>query len=172
MCGRPRSDSRWLKCSQTSFIVGKAASMKYVECTSPLADVRLVSPTAPSAAQIISSSKRHTPTQRRTFLGIQRLFSSGSKKAKNTHASYRPTYDKVVDGSACRIYGSVEVKKVTANLHVTTLGHGYMSYEHTDHHREYALCDLSDLHSDEPIPHRPRVLLRPLLPCYLATFGP
>lgn len=25
------------------------------------------------------------------------------------------------------------MKKVTANLHVTTLGHGYMSWEHTDH---------------------------------------
>jgi hypothetical protein len=39
-------------------------------------------------------------------------------------------------GPACRIYGSVGVKRVTGNLHVTTLGHGYMSWEHTQHHRE------------------------------------
>ncbi|WVN87563.1 uncharacterized protein L203_102746 [Cryptococcus depauperatus CBS 7841] len=47
--------------------------------------------------------------------------------------SIKPTYEKVDDGPACRIYGSVQVKKVTANLHITTLGHGYMSFEHTDH---------------------------------------
>ena len=29
------------------------------------------------------------------------------------------------------------MKKVTANLHVTTLGHGYMSWEHTDHKCEW-----------------------------------
>merc|ERR1712093_92497 len=39
----------------------------------------------------------------------------------------------VEDGPACRIYGSMEVKKVTGNLHVTTLGHGYLSWEHTEH---------------------------------------
>ncbi|KAK1924342.1 putative ER to Golgi transport-related protein [Papiliotrema laurentii] len=89
-------------------------------------------PTAPSASQIISSSRRKTPNQRTTFSGIRRLFAS-SPRPRKSQASYRPTYDKVEDGPACRIYGSVEVKKVTANLHVTTLGHGYMSLEHTDH---------------------------------------
>lgn len=29
------------------------------------------------------------------------------------------------------------MKRVTGNLHVTTLGHGYMSWEHTGHHRQY-----------------------------------
>ncbi len=95
---------------------------------------RLMSPTAQSASQIISSSKRHTPSHRKDVSGIQRLFSFNPKRVKQQHASYRPTYDKVPDGPDCRIYGSVEVKKVTANLHVTTLGHGYMSFEHTDHH--------------------------------------
>ncbi|KAK1226795.1 hypothetical protein PQX77_010202 [Marasmius sp. AFHP31] len=37
------------------------------------------------------------------------------------------------DGSSCRVYGYMEVKKVTANLHITTLGHGYASHEHVDH---------------------------------------
>lgn len=69
--------------------------------------------------------------------GIGRLFTRREKRrVKKQHASYRPTYHKVDNGPACRIYGSVEVKKVTANLHITTLGHGYMSYEHTDHSRE------------------------------------
>jgi hypothetical protein len=94
---------------------------------------RLVSPTNPSAHEIIDSAKRHTPNQRRTFSGIQRLFTTKAKRKK--HSAYRPTYDKVDNGPACRIYGSVDVKKVTANLHITTLGHGYMSYEHTDHGR-------------------------------------
>ncbi|KAM0791808.1 hypothetical protein ACM66B_004068 [Microbotryomycetes sp. NB124-2] len=39
----------------------------------------------------------------------------------------------IEDGPACRIYGSMAVKKVTGNLHITTLGHGYLSWEHTDH---------------------------------------
>lgn len=60
------------------------------------------------------------------------------RRPSKKHAAYRQTAEKVVDGPACRIYGSVNVKKVTANLHITTLGHGYMSYEHTDHHR--TLC--------------------------------
>ncbi|KIY66202.1 DUF1692-domain-containing protein [Cylindrobasidium torrendii FP15055 ss-10] len=46
---------------------------------------------------------------------------------------FKPTYNYEKDASACRIYGTVETKKVTANLHVTTLGHGYSSREHVDH---------------------------------------
>jgi hypothetical protein len=46
-----------------------------------------------------------------------------------------PTYNHQPDGSACRIYGAIEVKKVTANLHITALGHGYASYEHVDHNQ-------------------------------------
>ncbi|KAG8925202.1 hypothetical protein FRC02_009861, partial [Tulasnella sp. 418] len=46
---------------------------------------------------------------------------------------FGPTYNHVPDGSACRIYGTVEAKRVTGNLHITTLGHGYASHEHTDH---------------------------------------
>lgn len=41
----------------------------------------------------------------------------------------------VQGGNACRVYGSMKVKKVTGNLHLTTLGHGYLSWEHTDHAR-------------------------------------
>ncbi|KAF8885851.1 endoplasmic reticulum vesicle transporter-domain-containing protein [Gymnopilus junonius] len=43
------------------------------------------------------------------------------------------TYKYKADGSACRIAGTLVVKRVTANLHITTLGHGYSSYEHVDH---------------------------------------
>jgi hypothetical protein len=35
------------------------------------------------------------------------------------------------------------VKRVTGNLHVTTLGHGYMSWEHTGHDRQYHVSSLS-----------------------------
>ncbi|KAN0133418.1 DUF1692 domain containing protein [Lactarius tabidus] len=46
---------------------------------------------------------------------------------------YKPTYNHDKDGSACRIYGSFSVKRITANLHVTSLGHGYSSHIHVDH---------------------------------------
>ncbi|KAK4689985.1 endoplasmic reticulum-Golgi intermediate compartment protein 2, partial [Tremellales sp. Uapishka_1] len=104
----------------TTFEVGKASSMKSL------------SPTIPSASNIIKSARRHTPNQKRSLGGIRSLFSK-KPRTKKQHAAYRPTIAKVDNGPACRIYGSVEVKKVTANLHVTTLGHGYMSHEHTDH---------------------------------------
>ncbi|KAK8864570.1 hypothetical protein IAR55_001820 [Kwoniella newhampshirensis] len=110
----------------THFNLGKAIAMKNAM------------PTSPSASEIITSARRRTPNQKRSFSGIRRLFTRNphSKKTQQQKvgAAYRPTYDKVPDGPACRIYGSVDVKKVTANLHVTTLGHGYMSFEHTDHH--------------------------------------
>lgn len=93
------------------------------------ADPRL-QPTNPSASEIINSARRKTPSQKRSFSGIQRFF---TRKPRKQHSAYRSTRDKVDNGPACRIYGSVKVKKVTANLHITTLGHGYMSYEHTDH---------------------------------------
>lgn len=46
---------------------------------------------------------------------------------------FKKTNHLVPDGPACRVYGSIGAKKVTGNLHVTTLGHGYFSWEHTDH---------------------------------------
>lgn len=79
---------------------------------------------------MIDSSRRKTPNQKGSFSGIQRLF---TPQVGRQHEAYRSTRDKVDNGPACRIYGSVKVKKVTANLHITTLGHGYMSFEHTDH---------------------------------------
>jgi hypothetical protein len=81
-----------------------------------------------SASEMITSSRRRTSNQR-SLSGIARLFSSSSRR----QSQYRPTHNKIHDGPACRIYGSVKVKKVTANLHITTLGHGYISFEHTDH---------------------------------------
>ncbi|OXG36375.1 endoplasmic reticulum-Golgi intermediate compartment protein 2 [Cryptococcus neoformans Bt120] len=112
----------------THFNVGKATCIKNSRSTA-----------IPSASEIISSSRRRTPNQQSSFSGIKRLFgfsssSSSNRRTGQGHTAYRPTYDKVEDGPACRIYGSVEVKKVTANLHITTLGHGYMSFQHTDHH--------------------------------------
>ncbi|KAJ7082707.1 DUF1692-domain-containing protein [Mycena belliarum] len=46
---------------------------------------------------------------------------------------YMPRYKHEPDASGCRVSGMVQVKKVTANLHITTLGHGYASREHVDH---------------------------------------
>lgn len=84
-----------------------------------------------SVSELISSAKRRTPNQKSSLSGLRALFTS--RDSERRHAAYRATHDKVDNGPACRIYGSVEVKKVTANLHITSLGHGYVSYEHTDH---------------------------------------
>ncbi|KAI0763353.1 endoplasmic reticulum vesicle transporter-domain-containing protein [Trametes elegans] len=46
---------------------------------------------------------------------------------------FTPTYNYQPDGSACRVFGTITAKRVTANLHVTTLGHGYASHQHVDH---------------------------------------
>ncbi|KDQ58958.1 hypothetical protein JAAARDRAFT_33684 [Jaapia argillacea MUCL 33604] len=73
-------------------------------------------------------SARQAVSQSRNSRGIfDILFMRGSKP------SFRPTYNYQSDGSACRVFGSLEVKKVTANLHITTLGHGYASHQHVDH---------------------------------------
>lgn len=51
---------------------------------------------------------------------------------------FAKTRHRVEDGPACRVYGSMVVKKITGNLHITTLGHGYMfSSTHTDHSSMY-----------------------------------
>ncbi|TDL25545.1 DUF1692-domain-containing protein [Rickenella mellea] len=52
---------------------------------------------------------------------------------RSTKPKFRPTYNYKPDGSACRVFGSMTVKKVTANLHITTVGHGYSSNVHVDH---------------------------------------
>lgn len=90
-----------------------------------------------SARQAISQSRK------------SRGFFSWFRRAE---PEFRPTYNYETDGSACRIYGSLQVKKVTgmlalrapasltdiqpANLHVTMLGHGYNSHIHVDHDSE------------------------------------
>jgi len=48
---------------------------------------------------------------------------------------FKPTIKRESGGSACRIYGTLFVKRVTANFHITSLGHGYSSYEHVPHNQ-------------------------------------
>ncbi|KAH7928313.1 DUF1692-domain-containing protein [Leucogyrophana mollusca] len=72
-----------------------------------------------SARQAVAQSKKS-----RGFFSIFR---------RSTEPGYRPTYNHQKDGSACRIYGTLTVKKVTANLHITSLGHGYTSNVHVPH---------------------------------------
>ncbi|CAD6983286.1 unnamed protein product [Tilletia controversa] len=86
-----------------------------------------------SAHDVVSHAKQKT---RNALSGLVRR--PGRYAASGQHA-FKSTTHKVEGGPACRIYGSLDVKKVTGNLHITTLGHGYMSWEHTDH----ALMNLS-----------------------------
>ncbi|KIK60126.1 hypothetical protein GYMLUDRAFT_261526 [Collybiopsis luxurians FD-317 M1] len=73
-----------------------------------------------SATQAIAQSRK----ARRFFDTILR---------RTSKHEIAPTYDHPAHPSACRVYRTIEVKKVTANLHITTLGHGYASREHTAH---------------------------------------
>ncbi|KAI9494790.1 endoplasmic reticulum vesicle transporter-domain-containing protein [Zychaea mexicana] len=49
-------------------------------------------------------------------------------------ATGKPYDEKIAaEMGACRIFGSIHANKVAANLHITSLGHGYQSHTHTDH---------------------------------------
>lgn len=119
---------------QTVFNPGKATSMKcaHEPTTSTDPHRHMSAAERISASKVISDSKRSTPNQKSSLSGLQALFSSNDNQQRR-HMEYRPTHDQRDDGPACRIYGSASVKKVTGNLHITTLGHGYMSFQHTDH---------------------------------------
>ncbi|MCO5555736.1 hypothetical protein L7F22_009281 [Adiantum nelumboides] len=79
---------------------------------------------------------------RRKNTHVGKTISASKKKQKASwgrdarpeqQKQFKKTAHVVEDGPACRIYGSIGAKRVTGNLHVTTLGHGYFSWEHTDH---------------------------------------
>ena len=93
-------------------------------------------------------SSRQAIAQSRKSRG---LFNWWSRREESL---FKPTYDYKTGENACRISGTLAVKRVTgafyqnglffsfradtwplANLHVTTLGHGYASYSHVDHKR-------------------------------------
>ena len=76
-----------------------------------------------SATQAISQSRKSRGV-------LSWLFS-------RTKSTFKPTYKYTGAASACRITGTLAVKRVTANLHITTLGHGYSSYQHVDHTRKH-----------------------------------
>ncbi|MCO5554344.1 hypothetical protein L7F22_007873 [Adiantum nelumboides] len=56
------------------------------------------------------------------------MFQKEGRPAGPHQASFSRTSHIVPDGPACRIFGSMNAKKVTGNLHITTLGHGYWSW--------------------------------------------
>ncbi|GAA5946476.1 hypothetical protein JCM3765_000260 [Sporobolomyces pararoseus] len=83
------------------------------------------------------------------------LSASDMLKGSKGKRQFAKTKKIIEDGPACRIYGSMDVKKVTGNLHITTLGHGYMSWEHTDH----ALMNLSHvIHEFSFGPYFPKIV--------------
>ncbi|KAI0077801.1 DUF1692-domain-containing protein [Panus rudis PR-1116 ss-1] len=71
-------------------------------------------------------SARQAVSQSRKSRGFFSIF-------RRNKSDFKPTYNYQPAGSACRVYGTIPVKKVTANLHITTLGHGYASAQHVDH---------------------------------------
>ncbi|KAG5649662.1 hypothetical protein H0H81_002596 [Sphagnurus paluster] len=81
---------------------------------------------------------------------------------------FPPTYKHEEAADACRVWGTLGVKRVTANLHITTLGHGYASYEHVDHNQ----MNLSHVISEFSFgPHFPDIA-QPLDYSYEVTHDP
>ncbi|KAF5379677.1 hypothetical protein D9615_005802 [Tricholomella constricta] len=81
---------------------------------------------------------------------------------------FHPTYKHEAAADACRVWGTLGVKRVTANLHITTLGHGYASYEHVDHNQ----MNLSHVISEFSFgPHFPDIS-QPLDYSYEVTHDP
>lgn len=72
-----------------------------------------------STAEIVTAAKKRSG-------GFFAALQAQSSSEKIQYAHYP-------SGDACRIYGTAQVKRVTGNLHITTLGHGYASREHVDH---------------------------------------
>ncbi|UZJ51044.1 hypothetical protein CBS101457_000364 [Exobasidium rhododendri] len=103
------SDSEFTK-DGTTFEIGHAGRLDSI----PERDL--------SVAGTIDASK--VKNSRTTF---------GNDRRPSRSKAFKKTSHIVHDGPACRIYGSMDAKKVTGNLHITTLGHGYWSWEHTDH---------------------------------------
>jgi len=106
----------------------------------------------PALLTRIPPSPLHRDTSNPSELSASRMVadSKGSKKSRVFPKTANPTEN----GPACRVYGTMEVKKVTGNLHITTLGHGYLSWEHTDH----ALMNLSHvIHEFSFGPYFPRI---------------
>lgn len=96
----------------TTFELGSASRLDSLPVHSLLSSAR---------AQALSGAWFTNPSKKR----LRKEF--GTKR-------FGKTKHKVDDGPACRIYGSMVAKKVTGNLHITTLGHGYLfSPVHTDH---------------------------------------
>ncbi|CAO1616010.1 unnamed protein product [Parajaminaea phylloscopi] len=102
---------------ETDFEVGHAGRLDSI----PMAD-RAIGDLVDAARHL------HVPTFSRKSKPKRKAKGYGGKQV-----AFAPTEHIVKDGNACRIYGSVLLKKVTGNLHISTLGHGYFSFEHTPH---------------------------------------
>ncbi|KAG6917859.1 hypothetical protein DXG01_000764 [Tephrocybe rancida] len=107
-------------------------------------------------------SVQQAVTQSRKSRGLFSFFS------RSNTGGFQPTYTHEGAGTGCRVWGSLAVKRVTANLHITTLGHGYASYEHVDHNQ----MNLSHIITEFSFgPHFPD-MVQPLDYSYEVTHDP
>lgn len=74
----------------------------------------------------IQSQSTLIPQTRQTRGLLATLFRGG-------RTDFKSSYKHSSADDACRIYGTMVAKKVTANLHITSLGHGYASAVHVEH---------------------------------------
>ncbi|OAQ32223.1 DUF1692-domain-containing protein [Linnemannia elongata AG-77] len=72
-------------------------------------------------------SSKHAEKIRNAPLNVQKMIRAASRKEALEHASKGDT-----DFKACRIAGSFEANKLSGNMHITAVGHGYYG-AHSDH---------------------------------------
>ncbi|KAI8596848.1 endoplasmic reticulum vesicle transporter-domain-containing protein, partial [Dissophora ornata] len=74
-------------------------------------------------------SASHSDSIRQKPLNVQKLIRAASRTAALEQASKQTD----TDFKACRITGSFEANKLSGNMHITAVGHGYDG-AHLDHH--------------------------------------
>lgn len=124
----------------TTFEIGQAQRLQLSLPLTTSQTTRLPSPPLSNRPQ---KTRVTNPPSRipRNLHALSSLSASSLIRAATSRRSpqFTKTSHLVENGPACRVFGIMHVKKVTGNLHITTLGHGYLSWEHTDH----ALMNLS-----------------------------
>lgn len=108
------SDSDITK-DETTFEIGHAGRLDSI----PMAEKAI--------GDLVNAARHlHVPTFSRKSKPKRKAKGYGGKQV-----AFQATEHLVPGGDACRLYGSVLVKKVTGNLHISTLGHGYFSFDRT-----------------------------------------
>ncbi|KNZ71699.1 ER-derived vesicles protein 41 [Termitomyces sp. J132] len=173
-------------------VIGMPCQYLNVDLRDAVGDRLMLTGTVRRDGAVFDTNQAYKFTSHSKALSVQEAVSQ-SKKSRGFFAwlrraktGFQPTYTHESSGDACRVWGTLIVKRVTgdyflfwsfncsmthflrANLHITTLGHGYASYEHVDHSK----MNLSHIIKEFSFgPHFPDIV-QPLDYSYEVTHDP